>query len=127
MRLLLTYDRFLHYGVKAVEVNKFIQDSRRSFVFLCSHVFVDVCSYLFYQICSHKPAFHALTFLYQVLETWAFPEIFFRIDLIFAWSERVPQQPQKHNVPNPPHYREPDWQAATQVIEDYDTFANLLL
>ena len=40
---------------------------------------------------------------------------------IFLWSERVPQQPQKHNVPNPPHYPEPDWQAATQVIEDYDT------
>ena len=86
-------------------------------------MFVFVLPNLFAQTCISCPD----VFVSSVGNVGVSTEIFFRIDLIFAWSERVPQQPQKHNVPNPPHYREPDWQAATQVIEDYDTFANLLL
>lgn len=110
-------------GVQTVEVSKFIQDGRHSFVPPCSYVFFAVC-YLYVRIgfdnfarsnrhfkprrsskrCWKHGRFHGK----HLLQT----------GLVFVSFDHVRQQPQEHNAPNPAHPWEPYCQA--QFVENLD-------
>ena len=110
-------------GVQTVEVSKFIQDGRQSFVPPCSYAFFAVC-YLYVRIGLDNFArsnrhFKPRRSSKRCWKQGAFTEKhLLQTGLVFVSFDHVRQQPQEHNAPNPAHPWEPYCQA--QFVENLD-------